>query len=66
MKKLFMVLAATVCGSMLMMSCNKNDDLQEEYTGVPLVILDTDIGSSTDDLFALEMGCRYAGTHQDV
>ena len=60
-----MVLAATICGSMLLMSCNKNDDLQEEYTGVPLVILDTDIGSSTD-LFALEMGCRYAGTHQDV
>lgn len=38
MKKLFMVLAATICGSMLMMSCNKNDDLQEEYTGVPLDI----------------------------
>ena len=27
--------------------------------GVPLVILDTDIGSSTDDLFALEMLFRY-------
>ncbi len=27
----------------------------QEYTGVPLVILDTDLGSSTDDLFALEM-----------
>lgn len=26
---------------------------------VPLVILDTDIGSSTDDLFALEMLFRY-------
>ena len=26
---------------------------------MPLVILDTDIGSSTDDLFALEMLCRY-------
>ena len=34
-----------------------SDDLQ--YTGVPLVILDTDIGSSTDDLFALEMLYRY-------
>ena len=58
MKKLFMVLAATVvCGSMLMMSCKK-DDIQP-YSGVPLVILDTDIGSSTDDLFALEMLYRY-------
>ena len=27
--------------------------------GVPLVILDTDIGLSTDDLFALEMLFRY-------
>ena len=27
--------------------------------GMPLVILDTDIGSSTDDLFALEMLFRY-------
>ena len=26
---------------------------------MPLVILDTDIGSSTDDLFALEMLYRY-------
>ena len=32
-----------------------NPGAQQEYTGVPLVILDTDIGSSTDDLFALEM-----------
>ena len=63
MKKLFMVLAATVvCGSMLTMSCCKSDsrqERQEEYTGVPLVILDTDIGSSTDDLFAMEMLYRY-------
>ena len=63
MKKLYMVLAATiVCGAMLLMSCCKNDnppEQQNEYTGVPLVILDTDIGSSTDDLFALEMLYRY-------
>ena len=25
------------------------------FSGVPLIILDTDIGSSTDDLFSLEM-----------
>ena len=30
-----------------------------EYSGVPLIILDTDIGSSADDLFALEMLYRY-------
>ncbi|MBE6261370.1 MAG: hypothetical protein E7107_11230 [Prevotella sp.] len=27
----------------------------KEYTGIPLIILDTDIGSSTDDLFAMQM-----------
>ena len=32
---------------------------QQVYSGVPLIILDTDIGSSTDDLFALEMLYRY-------
>ena len=58
MKKLFMVLAATVvCSFMLMISCKK-DNIQP-YSGVPLVILDTDIGSSTDDLFTLEMLYRY-------
>ena len=58
MKKLFMVLAATVIlGSMLMTSCSKNDI--QPYTGLPLVILDVDICSSTDDLFALEMLYRY-------
>lgn len=30
-----------------------------DYTGTPLVILDTDLCSSTDDLFALEMLYRY-------
>ena len=63
MKKLFLALTATViCVSTLMMSCNKIDnpqEQQEEYTGMPLVILDTDIGSSTDDLFTLEMLYRY-------
>ena len=63
MKKIFMVLAATVvCCATLLLSCCKNDNLSEqqnEYTGVPLIILDTDIGSSTDDLFAMEMLYRY-------
>lgn len=33
--------------------------VQEEYTGIPLVIYDTDIGSSTDDLFALRLLYYY-------
>lgn len=57
------VLAAIlICGNMVLTSCSKEDepDTQDNtYTGVPLVIFDTDIGSSTDDLFALEMLCRY-------
>ena len=32
----------------------------KEYTGIPLIILDTDIGSFTDDLFAMQMLYRYA------
>lgn len=43
-------------------SCSKNAITKNdilEYTGVPLVIFDTDIGSSTDDLFCLEMLYRY-------
>ena len=48
-------------GVMTFMSCSNNDipDSPQEYAGVPLIILDTDIGSSTDDLFALEMLYRY-------
>ncbi|MBR2113791.1 MAG: nucleoside hydrolase [Prevotella sp.] len=48
-------------GMMLSISCSNRDnsDSPQEYTGVPLIIFDTDIGSSTDDLFALEMLYRY-------
>ena len=57
------VLAATlICGIMVLTSCSKEDEpgtQDNTYTGVPLVIFDTDIGSSTDDLFALEMLYRY-------
>ena len=59
------MLAATpaICGLAVLTSCSSEDDpvvqLEKEYTGVPLVILDTDLGSSTDDLFALEMLHRY-------
>ena len=63
MKRLFQwIFAATLtCGTMLFMSCSNKDnpDGSQEYTGIPLIILDTDIGSSTDDLFALEMLYRY-------
>ena len=61
----WMQVAILICGSSLLFSCtNDNGDNpvqpeQEEYKGVPLLILDTDIGSSTDDLFALEMAYRY-------
>lgn len=58
MMRLTMVMAIVVCGLSMLASCSSdNDDTpeQQEYHGVPLVILDTDIGSSTDDLFAMEM-----------
>ncbi len=47
----------TLC-AVILTACSTDDDntaAAQEYTGVPLVILDTDIGSSTDDLFTLEM-----------
>ena len=57
------VLAVTlVYGNMVLTSCSSEDEpatQEKAYTGLPLVILDTDIASSTDDLFALEMLCRY-------
>jgi hypothetical protein len=48
-----------LCGPFLLVSCTDDDfptdNVEAVYTGVPLVIFDTDIGSSTDDLFALEI-----------
>ncbi len=49
---------AMLCAVILMGCSTDNDDnpaVRPEYTGVPLIILDTDIGSSTDDLFTLQM-----------
>ena len=43
----------------LLAGCNKNAEQHPSTADVPLVIFDTDIGSSTDDLFALEMLYRY-------
>ncbi len=54
-----------VCAIILFKYCSDGDsspsDAQQPtaYNGVPLVILDTDIGSSTDDLFSLEMLYHY-------
>ena len=44
----------------MMVGCNKGNSTEEpQQADVPLIILDTDIGSSTDDLFAMEMLYRY-------
>lgn len=70
-KKLTSILFATpitvmativIFASSMLTSCTEDDDNEnsKEYKGVPLVILDTDIGSSTDDLFCMEMLYRYA------
>ncbi len=61
----WMLTAILVCGSFILSSCSSDNydnpikPEQPEYEGVPLVIFDTDIGSSTDDLFAMEMLYRY-------
>ena len=54
-------LILSLIGVVFFMSCSNSDnpDIPQEYTGMPLIILDTDIGSSTDDLFALEMLYLY-------
>ena len=56
-----LLLTMFFCGAVAsLVSCNQDDKQQrQENAGVPLIILDTDIGSSTDDLFALEMLYRY-------
>ena len=56
-----LVITMVFCSACVFTSCSSNDidpvtpSEEEAYIGIPLVILDTDIGSSTDDLFALEM-----------
>ena len=56
------MVAFLIGGLFILSSCTSDSDdtpVQPGYKGVPLVILDTDIGSSTDDLFAMEMIYRY-------
>lgn len=43
----------------LFSSCTGENIRPLGYTGAPLVILDTDLGSSTDDLFSMQMLYRY-------
>ena len=52
----------TLCCASVFTACSSDDDnpvVPPEYKGMPLIILDTDIGSSTDDLFTLEMLYYY-------
>lgn len=62
----WLLAASLICSLSALSSCSTDQDdnpVSSErtgYEGVPLVILDTDIGSSTDDLFALEMLYHYA------
>ena len=63
-KNFYWMLAAilVICCAGVMSSCSNDDDpvgQEQGYAGMPLIIYDTDIGSSTDDLFALEMLYRY-------
>jgi len=62
--KLWVIAAILLfCGASMFTSCSNDDDAveqeQQEYSGVPLIIIDTDIGSSTDDLFTMMMLYRY-------
>lgn len=58
--KLLLAAAIVLLCSVEIASCSDNDEpSKQRYDGTPLVILDTDIGSSTDDLFALEMLYYY-------
>ena len=58
--RLLVAAALFLLCSIGMTSCTANDEpSKRSYDDVPLVILDTDIGSSTDDLFALEMLYYY-------
>ncbi|MBR7094003.1 MAG: hypothetical protein IKI48_04330, partial [Prevotella sp.] len=65
MKKRFdlFVIILSVGWLLALSACSDDDGPaggdEREYKGIPLVILDTDMGSSTDDLFALQLLHRY-------
>lgn len=60
--RIIRVIVLLFVGLIALTSCSEDDDYQIpwEQTGVPRIILDVDICSSTDDLFAMEMLYRYA------
>ena len=60
--QMWMLALTLICVTSVFTSCKSDDDNppgEQDHTSVPLVILDTDIGSSTDDLFSLEMLYYY-------
>ena len=64
MKKILnwlLVTIITIYGASQLTSCSNDDEPvdSQEYAGLPLIIFDTDIASSADDLFAMEMLYRY-------
>ena len=67
---LWLLAVTLVCSACVFTSCTSNDDDPVipsgggAYTGIPLVILDTDLGSSTDDLFAMAMLYHYEAQGQ--
>ena len=58
-RKAFLKAMAAVAVTVLMFSCTKEEE-SSASAQVPQVIVDCDLGSSTDDLFALQMLYRYA------
>ena len=60
--KIWLTIAVMTITCQMLASCSDENEpttQDETYRGVPLVILDTDIASSADDLFALEMLYHY-------
>ena len=70
MKRYWVLAAILLCGACVFTSCTlSNEDSgtpseEEAYTGIPLVIFDTDLCSSTDDLFAMELLYNYEAQGQ--
>ena len=58
MKKTIHYLCLLAIACLTLQSCNKNNP-EEPVATVPAIIYDTDLGSSTDDLFGLEMLYNY-------
>lgn len=55
----FKVIILLMLGGVLLSACNKEHVTPLQTSMTPRVILDADLGSSTDDLFALQMLYRY-------